>query len=137
MLICAVDPGISTGVAFFRDRVLFRVEPLQEHTWVSIKAANRLVIEDVWWRGKEKNPQNLLTLAKRAGEYGGRYKALNPSGVLQYVFPHEYKAGLDKQVAWNRAVRLLNMAESEIWRTLKIPDLKDAIVIGLWAVGRK
>ncbi len=129
--VLAVDPGKTTGWAWFWMGELKRCGRLPSTRIGELPIAQLLVIEEPVIRRRHPRPNDILKLAVLAGEIAGRYT------LVRKVKPEEWKRQLPKKVCWERAKSKLTMNEMRIVK-LDATDhnVKDAIALGLWALGR-
>lgn len=139
-VLLAIDPGVSTGCAVFRDGELadaWNGEP--KVAWF-----DRVVIElpQVYTsRLMKGDPNDLITLAVRVGRYTER---LTPhAGALEHVKPATWKGQVPKDIHHNRMIKRLGVAEAYLLASVLEPmaekpreDVCDAVALGLWALGR-
>lgn len=91
---------------------------------------------------QEVPPNDLITLAVRAGEVGGAFRALG--AVVDYVLPRTWKNGpIPKDVMHKRILRRLDDAERALidvagrgMAPSKRHNMLDAVGIGLWGLRR-
>lgn len=140
-ILLAVDPGADAGWAFFDDGRLIGCglgTPRQDRP-------DRVVIEKpmIYPGGRQEVPPNdLITLAVRAGEVGGAFRALG--AVVDYVLPRTWKNGpIPKDVMHKRILRRLDDAERALidvagrgMAPSKRHNMLDAVGIGLWGLRR-
>lgn len=151
-MLLAIDPGADSGWAIFIDGRLSNCglwstgTPKGEYTRPSILVFDEVLIESPRLRPRgEKNPNAILLLARRAGEWGGRYA----SSPVKYITPNEWKKSTPDVISTQRTKNALDVDESRIveWVFSRLPGKKglaesrrhnvyDAIGIGLWAVKR-
>ncbi len=156
MLILGVDPGLCTGLCVY--------DTTKGQIWAGLmgdvaletraRYSNLCFIEKPRiYPGPRQHadPNDIVTLAVRAGEIAGRFKAENTGMVVQYVFPQDWKRGLDKKVAHARLLdpwgpskmpTLTDRERGMIANVLALPESKkhnalDAIGIALFGAGRK
>lgn len=143
-MIIAIDPGKSTGWAVFNGDAKGKgtlqscgITPhMRDVSWGGATAA---VIELPKSRHDTPNPNSLITLAVRIGEY----KCLleREQVKVELFFPEEWKGQLPKDVCWRRSLAKLYPGELEAVTRgkkghKKVDDLEDAVALGLWFVGR-
>jgi hypothetical protein len=145
MLVVGFDPGLCTGVALFGQTTAKWTAGIlqgqEDFYWQLIRSANLVVVEKPKiYPVSKARPNDIITLAVRAGELGGRAQGLGRA--VRYVEPHEWKRTLPKHICHARIMALLTEAEkSQMHGVFALPDTKkhnamDAIGIALWAVGR-
>lgn len=141
-MLLAIDPGEDSGWALFDGKVL-RLCGLGKPPKPVV--AFRVVIEKprIYPGAKKKaRDADIITLAVRAGEWGGRYEATAQS--ILYVEPAKWKGGpISKRFHQPRIRKKLEGEErgrlEEGIRGLAEGlqhNVIDAVGIGLWAVGR-
>lgn len=135
------DPGRDAGVARFEDGVLVWCGL---NCWPYKVLSDRLVIEIPNAHEKRKrkvDPQDLITLAIRAGRWIERI----PHDSLTQKFPSEWKGGVPKEMHNGLVLQALTPGERATFafycQKQKIPKGKlnnvvDAIGIGLEDLGR-
>ncbi len=151
-MLLAIDPGQTSGWALFASALSGFTSPrllacgLNDPStcrWHVPSALSRVVVERprIYPGGRTKNPNDVLSVALNAGEWGGRYKQQGCS--VEYVEPSGWKGQTKKEIQHARDwARLLEDEQTLVSQSLKgIPASKrhnalDAIGIGLWAVGR-
>lgn len=146
-MIYAFDPGLCTGFAAVGpdDIVCDILTPANDsYIFKHLMGSGVCYIERPMWRsgGSERNPQDLLTLSCRAGELFGRVKhegRCSPS----YLFPHDWKRGLNKEMTEVRIKKMLTPSElKKIEKVFAMPDTRrhnalDALGIALFGAGRR
>lgn len=135
----AIDPGASTGWALFVYDALVecgRGDPPRDGGRLSY---GTVVIEcpRAYPHGKV-DPNDLIALARKVG----RFETLYPNAEI--VYPSTWKGSLTKQQCHARFLQRLDQTE---WAALDaglvgVPnsarhDVKDAVCLGLWKLGRK
>lgn len=145
-MLLAIDPGTDTGWALFDEGRLIDCglgDPSQEicHLWSSTD--DEVVIEcpRIYPGGRTRNPQDLIKLALKAGEHAGLFR--NQHAPVAYVEPAGWKGRTPKTTQHKRDATKLTAEEK---RTLALSlkglapskkhNVRDAVGIGLWAVGR-
>lgn len=158
-MLLAIDPGVCTGWATYEGTTLTGCG-VGEDLYLNARGLSdlaRVVIECPKLRPwGEKNPNAILTLARNAGEWGGRVQGAfidcTPDGgylPVEYVLPNDWKGSLTKEQCHPRLWAVLSVEEQSTvdaaFRAAKgrnglAPSKRhnvlDAIGIGLWAVGR-
>ena len=146
MNVLAFDPGLCTGVAYIgKDRIECGI--LEDETWghwfqlangsAAVVYVERPVIYPT--PRTKVNPNDLITLALRAGELAGHCEQT----PVRYVTPAEWKRQLPKDICNARVRNMLTNAElDQIKNVFELPQSKrhnalDALGIALWAKGRK
>jgi hypothetical protein len=145
-MLLAIDPGKVSGFAFFSSDKRLMACGLGDpstYRWHVPSAFSKVVIEQprIYPGGRTKNPNDVLSVAVNAGEWGGRYSFQGCE--VQYVTPSGWKGQTKKEIQHARDWARLGEDEQEVVsRSLKgVPASKrhnalDAVGIGLWAVGR-
>lgn len=137
-LLYAIDPGVhQCGLAeFFEGRLqatgFLKTEAVTKLIPREVVGGVRVVCEfpKVYQGGKQKgDPADLLELAFIVGR-------LDAHVPVQRVLPHEWKGQLDKKQTWIRALERLDEKEKKVVEGLKNHNVRDAVAIGLWALGR-
>lgn len=141
-LFCGLDPGITTGVCLYDpEGHKIKAGILDDTWWPSIWAANQVIIEKPQIYRQHPRPQDLITLALKAGELAGMYKSQG-KGLVRWVFPREWKRQLDKDMSWDRI--LLKLEKREMYQLTNLDDLpatkrhnaQDAVGIALFGAGK-
>lgn len=136
--VLAIDPGAHSGFAWIRNGVLvacgkFDPDTLTGPPGLTGDVRATVVIERPRDRpGKGVPANDLITLALRAGTVGGICRAYGM--YVSYFFPEQWKGNLSKAVGHVRIRAALRPDELPLWP--KSPDARDAVGLGLWAVGR-
>lgn len=146
MLIAAIDPGLCAGVCLHdTTKRTFKAGILDDTWWPLLWPAHMAIIErPMIYPGKQQKarPKDIITLAIRAGEFGGTWKS-KATGNLRYVEPYEWKKQLDKDKTKKRILAMLDTFEyPQLAHLLKLPKTQehnawDAVGLALWAAGRK
>lgn len=152
----AIDPGISAGWAVYDDKTkqlvacgLFGGD--DEVMGFDLKLLTRVVYEKPFvYPRSPVNPNNLITLAVRAGRLVERMASFYPASSIKEYLPRDWKGQLPKTpklanyIVYKRIVVRLSPAENKILTvalgrlTSEKPkfDVVDAVGIGLHDVGR-
>ncbi len=140
----AIDPGASTGWAWFRRGELIscgRVNPecyCDLTVYASDRAIDTVLIEcpRAYPRGKV-DPNDLIRLARRVGQL----EAIFPGAEI--VYPHTWKGTLSKVQCHARWLGKLSPAEvgALAGGLLGVPksaqhDVQDAVCLGMWRIGQ-
>ncbi len=134
-MLLAIDPGTDTGWAVFDGSMLvacgLRVPPVGR--W------ERVLIEVPKFRPGDKDPQALIVLATKAGEWGGIYRDSKP----EYLTPNDWKGSTPKPISNARVLAALKSNEGLLFDRAtkgvavgKVHNVLDAVGIGLHGVGR-
>jgi hypothetical protein len=109
-------------------------------------AITRVVIERpmIYPGGRQKaRPADIIALAVRAGEWGGKVAAFTGS-VPEYVEPARWKGQVPKDIHHARILAKLSPEEQAVLTSAgngvapsKRHNIVDAVGIGLFAVGRR
>lgn len=136
-MILAIDPGLTTGWALFDDAGRLVSCGLGDPPSVPLDTL-RVLIECPRLRPREKNPQDILKLAVKAGEWGGVYRPRS-----EYLTPNDWKGSTPKDTSHARIHAALTTHEQGIVDRAgkgkaksKLHNMLDAIGIGLHGVGR-
>jgi len=136
-VLLAIDPGTDTGWALFNDAGVLSSCGLERPP--SGAGKMRVLVECPKLRPREKNPQAILLLAVKAGEWGGIYREHEP----EYLTPNDWKGSTSKEISHPRIWVALGPAEQGIVDRAckgvapsKRHNVMDAIGIGLHGVGR-
>jgi hypothetical protein len=155
-MLLAIDPGEDAGWALFSlASDGYRViacglgDPRMSDT-VRVSELTKIVIERpcIYPDGRQKaRPNDVVTLAVRAGEWGGLFRQW---GEVSYVQPWQWKGTTNKSISSSRTWSRLSEAErSVVERAVrgggkrgkpiapsKVHNMMDGIGIGLHAAGR-
>jgi len=137
--IVTFDPGACTGWANFLGATLRTAGVIQDTDQIGHDSgawdATLVLIEKplIYATDTKTDPNNLVTLAIRAGEIGGWVKAFTVP--VQYVTPRKWKGTTPKDISHRRI--LAKLSDTEKQRLPKLPKSKahnmlDAVGIGLW-----
>lgn len=136
-MILAIDPGTDTGWALFDDAGRLVSCGLGDPPPVGIDTF-RVLIECPRLRPHERNPQDILKLAVKAGEWGGVYRPR-----AEYLSPNDWKGSVKKDTSHARIWNVLTAAEQGVvdravrgLAPSKRHNVLDAVGIGLHGVGR-
>lgn len=145
-MLLAIDPGKTSGFSLFSDRGRLLACGLGDPVacrWHVPSAFSKVVIEQprVYPGGRTKNPNDVLSVAVNAGEWGGRYSF--QGCAIEYVTPSGWKGQTKKEIQHARDWARLDLDEQDLVSrsgkgiaASKRHNMLDAIGIGLWAVGR-
>ena len=149
--IIAIDPGACNGYAlFFSGALVFAgvfkgedIEELPTHCFLSFSGGlvyDTVVIEIpvIYPQDSKTDPNNLITLALRAGSIAGRFRHANRK--VEYVKPGTWKGQTPKDINHRRTMGKLTDEEKECMPKLpktKAHNMLDAIGIGLWWLTKK
>jgi hypothetical protein len=142
-MLLAIDPGTVTGWALFSSNKLLAcgLNDPSACRWHVPSAFSKVVIErpKIYPGGRTKNPNDVLSVAVNAGEWGGRYK--QQGCEVQYVEPSGWKGQTPKEIQHRRDWARLSAEEQAVvsaaGKTMpasKRHNMLDAVGIGLWAV---
>lgn len=148
-IVLAFDPGDSTGWARFANGTLTHcsVSRFDDNFWPmsSSVIATQVAIEvPRYYPGKNKvDPNDLLSLALKAGEIMGHYR-----GRCERIccfYPQEWKGSVAKEIHHQRVLDLLTLTELALLPTVKKSkknphgydnNMLDAVGLGLWFTKR-
>lgn len=155
MKIVAFDPGVSTGWALFKDKLVacglitwdgWNAEaPEFREAWfatVEEFAPNRVAVVElpqVYRASQSKgDPADLIDTAFRAGMLASW---VQPWCAIKTVMPREWKGQLPKEVHHRRILAALTPEERAVLDACEAPRAKmhnviDAVGLGLWQQGR-
>lgn len=145
-MLLAIDPGNCSGWAIFTsERRLLACGLLDPSVcrWHVPSAISKVVIERprIYPGGRTKNPNDVLSVAINAGEWGGRYA--HQGCAIEYVEPAKWKGQVKKEIQHARDWARLSPDEQAIvtqagkgMAASKRHNMLDAIGIGIFAVGR-
>ena len=146
-MILAIDPGVDSGWAILDT-------PTRALQGCGLGSPNptgrsfdRIIIECPKLRPwGEKNPNAILTLARNAGQWGGRLEHLGP---VEFILPNDWKGSVKKEISHSRLWAKLSSEEKDVvdaafkahpgrngMAPSKRHNVLDAIGIALWGVGR-
>jgi len=133
--IVAFDPGGCTGWALFEGAELAEAGTGTRVGDCDLGGAIIAIIEKplIYPIDSKGDPNDLITLAIRAGEIGGWTRCLGIE--VQYVTPRQWKGTTPKDISHRRILGRLSNVEKQ--RLPKLPKSKahnmlDAVGIGLW-----
>jgi hypothetical protein len=138
-MLLAIDPGAAAGWALFEGK---RLAACGLDIFTHCPLVDRVVIERPH-SAKTKAPvRDVITLAIRAGEWGGRLREL--LGVEpEYVEPATWKGSTPKDISHARTWAKLSPDERVVLAKAgegvapsKRHNVVDAVGLALWAVGR-
>jgi hypothetical protein len=115
-MLLAIDPGLDTGWALFSTAGQLVACGLGDprlsdrHRVADLRT---VVIERpfVYPRGQTKNPNDVLSLAVNAGEWGGLYRQW---ADVKYVLPFQWKGSVPKKISHARISAKLSDAEKAV-----------------------
>jgi hypothetical protein len=156
-MLLAIDPGLDTGWALFSSAAQLVACGLGDPRMSDrhrVADLRTVVIEQpfVYPRGQTKNPNDVITLALNAGEWGGLYRQW---ADVKYVLPFKWKGSVPKRISHVRILGKLSDRERTVVDTamalgrscapkaLGRPiarslqhNVLDAVGLGLFAVSR-
>lgn len=142
-MILTIDPGAVTGWALWSADALaacgLSTPPAAGRYDHANGIADVYIERPVIYPRSKARPNDIITLAVNAGEWGGRYHY----ATVHYVEPRTWKGTIDKAVhhpriraaLTDREAAVLAAAEAGVAKS-KRHNLLDAVGIGLWALGR-
>lgn len=149
--VIAIDPGACNGYAIFYSGALvfagvFKGEDIEElprQAFMQFSggfALDLVVIEKpvIYPLDTKGDPNQLITLAIRAGEIAGRFRYANRE--VEWVKPRTWKGTAPKDITNRRTLAKLTDEEKECLPRLpktKAHNMLDAIGIGLWYLEKK
>jgi hypothetical protein len=130
MRLLALDPGNSTGWAFFVDGVLMACGACKGPSKLFVPDVDHVVIENpqVYPRSKV-NPNDLMTLARMVGRYEERFAHI----PTKLVAPREWKGTIVKTVMLKRIKAAMTPGELALLGNCP-HDTVDAVGLGRWAL---
>lgn len=153
--ILGIDPGISTGWAIFREGVLQSAGAGNPRYAQELCRPLRVIIErpQVYRaRASVGDPNNLITLAIRVGEYSEHYRSRGVGVEVEHVLPHVWKGTVNPEVLARRVWASLTSGEQRILAEVLAPlartplsedlsagkrhDVIDAVGICKWSLKR-
>ena len=140
----SIDPGASTGWALFDGSDLTFagvLDPECAHPLAlvpDVRSVSAIVTEYPEFRpgDTKSNPNDLITLAMRAGVIEGMLRAHAPSAWWRRVRPSQWKGSVPKPIHNKRVLGALTAREMALLPNALKHDTIDAVGIGLWHVGR-
>jgi hypothetical protein len=141
-MLLTIDPGNATGWALWRRDGLTGCGLGDPRSACDVDWIEEVWIESpvIYPRSKAR-PNDIVLLARGAGEWGGRYES---EAAVHYVEPATWKGQLPKDVHHARIWSKLNAAEQAIVNAAcrgmapsKRHNVLDAVGIGLWVRGQK
>lgn len=139
-MLLAIDPGADSGWARFNSKG--QLEACGLNIDALVAGISKVVIERPH-TGKTKAPlKDVITLALRAGEWGGRVESqLNI--IPRYIEPATWKGSVPKEISqartWAKLTpdeRIILAAAGEKMAPSKRHNMIDAVGIGLFVVER-
>lgn len=141
--VLGIDPGIKSGYALFVDGVLHFAGAGTD--WPIDHASKRTIIAviekpEVYPSTPAAQANNLITLAIMVGDFKSRLERRNIPVTL--VLPKIWKGGVPKKIHHARGKDKMTDAENQIVAEAVAfsksceEDIKDAVNIGLWKLGR-
>lgn len=150
MFLLTIDPGVSTGWAIYNVASKTLVE-CGEDAWPNYYF-DRVIIERPVFDKRTKDPESIAQLLLRVGEYKGMLLAKNTARV-ELVRPATWKGSVPKEThqeyhIWPKLhpmeENVVNHCANKFTRRKyakhpfeRIPDVMDAVGIGLWALNRQ
>lgn len=145
-MLLAIDPGTDTGWALFDSCRRLQACGLG---YPEVGAIDDLIIECPKLRPKgEKNPNSILSVARNAGEWAGRFES-RCAAPVRYVSPTDWKGSTPKDISNARTWAKLDPKEQGIVDAAfkaapgrdglapsKRHNVLDALGLGLFGVGR-
>lgn len=146
-MLLAIDPGLDCGWSLFASvrLVACGLGDPRHSSAHRINDIDTVVIEyPCIYPGSPVNPNDIIKLALRAGEWGGFYRS---KAEIRYVLPFQWKGAVPKSVHHERIVFKLKDKELEALKgarrdaTRPVPlskmhNVLDAVGLGLFGVGR-
>lgn len=143
-MLLAIDPGADMGWSLFGTgpRSTNELRACGLNQFPIITDPFSVLIERPRIYPKQKaRPNDIITLALRAGECGGRFNSCG--AVVDYVEPHAWKGNVPKAVHHRRVLGALAPQERAILdgalvgiAKSKQHNVLDAVGLGLFGVGR-
>jgi hypothetical protein len=144
----AIDPGQTTGWAFFKAGLLFAAgygahEFFKDGSNMPDEAthAKKVVIElpHHFSSRRKADVQDLIMLGVRVGELKQTWRSRGSDILL--VWPQTWKGSVPKEIHNKRVLEMLAQSEKELLPTRPRAkdfdnNMVDAIGIGLWKLGR-
>lgn len=158
----AIDPGANTGWAVFdscRRLTACGLYDGEKHVSLpNIEPGDRVLVEYPRLRPRgERNPNSILLVARKAGEWGGVF--MQRGGAVEYLLPNDWKGSTSKDIDHRRTFSKLSPEEiralvvgctgvaprlapvneaiaSGLSESDRRANILDAIGIGLFGVGR-
>ncbi len=141
-MLLTIDPGADSGWAVFGSTGWLTACGLNEGAPSAASGITRVVIERPHPHRTKAKVKDIITLALRAGEWGGWAKAV--LGVSpEYIEPPTWKGSMDKDTCHSRMWALLSPNEKILLAKAgdgiapsKQHNICDAVAIGLWVKKR-
>lgn len=136
MILLAIDPGVNTGFALFRNGYLSNCGIQKDIDFFYF--ANTLVIEKPQiYRGRlqKGDPNDLITLAIQVGRYVERFSRV--ASRVELVLPATWKGQVPKEIHHPRIMNTLNETERPVIEAVKCAkslrhNIIDAVGLGIW-----
>jgi hypothetical protein len=149
-----IDPGLATGWALWTSGATTTLiacglgdpRSTPKHV-VTPRHENDDVVHDVWIESPRiyprghADPQDIIVLARGAGEWGGIYSVL--ATTVHYVEPAQWKGQVPKAIHHARVWAELRAVEKDIVDAAsrgiapsKRHNILDAVAMGLWVAKR-
>ena len=134
-MILTIDPGADAGWAHFDPTTKRLLACGLNEGAFSSTPPRRVIIERPHTGRSKASPKDIITLAIRAGEWGGKVQALFLV-TPEYIEPARWKGSLEKKLCNRLVFERLSQEEKIILGPKKNHNVLDAVGIGLFSVGR-
>jgi hypothetical protein len=134
-MLIAIDPGLKTGWACFREGVLVSCGLSTPERWNALLLDDVSVIieEPTIYPHSKAPPADVMALQLKVGELKGRFELRGCK--VELVQPREWKRQVPKPIHNMRTLKALTDAERSLAEGVR-HDVLDAIGLGLWKLGR-
>jgi hypothetical protein len=131
MNLLAIDPGASTGWAYFENCQIVSCGAVRGKTYIPLVHPDLVLIENpvIYPRSKAR-PADILKVARIVGWYEHQFSLCK----VQLVEPREWKGTIPKEIMLRRI--FAHLTSQEKVKVKGMPhDTLDAIGLGLWKIG--
>ena len=137
-VLLAIDPGESSGLAWFDRGVLVSAyaTTIEQADGLPVVPLDVVIEIPQIYPHSKSNPNDILRLAITAGRWIERVRGAR----IREVLPRAWKGQTPKPICHDRAFSRLAPSEAHVWRGIVgkgSADVRDAVSLGLWALGRK
>ena len=136
MITRAVDPGLCTGYAWFRDKTLIDCGVTTKAKGIcGAVRPDEFIIEMPMIYPTTPNPNDIVTLAADIGWWEYQFQGSR----CARTWPTSWKGQVPKEIHHTRLMKALTAGEAAIIPKLpktKLHNCLDAVALGMWKVGR-